>query len=32
VNANFLTDNRAYDSVSGTAVLFGTPVTVEPAR
>jgi hypothetical protein len=32
VNTNFLTDNRAYDKVSGSAVLFGTPVTVEPAR
>lgn len=32
VNTNFLTDNQAYDSASGTAVLFGTPVTVEPAR
>jgi len=31
VNTNFLTDNRAYDVASGTAVLFGTPVTVEPA-
>jgi anaerobic selenocysteine-containing dehydrogenase len=31
VNANALTDNRAYDVASGTAVLFGTPVTVEPA-
>jgi len=29
VNANALTDDRAYDTVSGTAVLFGTPVTVE---
>ena len=29
VNANALTDNRAYDVASGTAVLFGTPVTVE---
>jgi anaerobic selenocysteine-containing dehydrogenase len=32
VNTNFLTDNQAYDTVSGTAVLFGTPVTVEPAH
>jgi anaerobic selenocysteine-containing dehydrogenase len=32
VNNNFLTDNQAYDTVSGTAVLFGTPVIVEPAR
>jgi anaerobic selenocysteine-containing dehydrogenase len=31
VNTNFLTDNQAYDTASGTAVLFGTPVTVEPA-
>ncbi len=31
VNTNVLTDNRAYDEASGTAVLFGTPVTVEPA-
>jgi anaerobic selenocysteine-containing dehydrogenase len=31
VNANTLTDDRAYDRASGTAVLFGTPVTVEPA-
>ncbi len=31
VNTNFLTDNRAYDTASGTAVLFGTPVRVEPA-
>jgi hypothetical protein len=31
VNANVLTDNGAYDAASGTAVLFGTPVTVEPA-
>jgi len=30
VNANALTDNQAYDAASGTAVLFGTPVTVEP--
>jgi anaerobic selenocysteine-containing dehydrogenase len=30
VNANLLTDNRAYDTASGTAVLFGTPVTIEP--
>jgi anaerobic selenocysteine-containing dehydrogenase len=29
VNTNILTDNRAYDAASGTAVLFGTPVTVE---
>jgi len=32
VNTNLLTDDRAYDVASGTAVLFGTPVTVEPAR
>jgi anaerobic selenocysteine-containing dehydrogenase len=31
VNTNLLTDNQAYDSASGTAVLFGTPVTVAPA-
>jgi len=31
VNTNLLTDNRAYDAASGTAVLFGTPVEVEPA-
>src|SRR5262249_24271927 len=31
VNTNTLTDNQAYDAASGTAVLFGTPVTVEPA-
>lgn len=30
VNANRLTDNQAYDAASGTAVLFGTPVSVEP--
>jgi anaerobic selenocysteine-containing dehydrogenase len=30
VNTNALTDNQAYDAASGTAVLFGTPVTVEP--
>jgi anaerobic selenocysteine-containing dehydrogenase len=30
VNTNLLTDNQAYDIASGTAVLFGTPVTVEP--
>ncbi len=29
VNANVLTDDRAYDEASGTAVLFGTPVTLE---
>lgn len=29
VNANALTDDRAYDKASGTAVLFGTPVTIE---
>jgi anaerobic selenocysteine-containing dehydrogenase len=32
VNTNALTDNQAYDAASGTAVLFGTPVTVEPLR
>ena len=31
VNTNVLTDNSAYDEASGTAVLFGTPVTIEPA-
>jgi anaerobic selenocysteine-containing dehydrogenase len=31
VNANVLTDDRAYDVASGTAVLFGTPVRVEVA-
>ncbi len=31
VNANRLTDDRAFDVASGTAVLFGTPVRVEPA-
>ena len=30
VNTNALTDDRAYDTASGTAVLFGTPVSVEP--
>jgi anaerobic selenocysteine-containing dehydrogenase len=30
VNTNALTDDRAYDVASGTAVLFGTPVAVEP--
>jgi anaerobic selenocysteine-containing dehydrogenase len=30
VNANVLTDDRAYDAASGTAVLFGTPVEVAP--
>ena len=30
VNTNVLTDDRAYDQASGTAVLFGTPVTIEP--
>ena len=29
VNTNMLTDDRAYDEARGTAVLFGTPVTVE---
>jgi anaerobic selenocysteine-containing dehydrogenase len=29
VNTNVLTDDQAYDQASGTAVLFGTPVTVE---
>lgn len=29
VNTNALTDNQAYDRASGTAVLFGTPVTLE---
>jgi len=31
VNTNVLTDDQAYDVASGTAVLFGTPVSVEPA-
>ena len=31
VNTNRLTDDQAYDEASGTAVLFGTPVRVEPA-
>jgi anaerobic selenocysteine-containing dehydrogenase len=31
VNTNVLTDNQAYDTASGTAVLFGTPVSIEPA-
>ncbi|MGO9452189.1 MAG: molybdopterin-dependent oxidoreductase [Candidatus Binataceae bacterium] len=31
VNINALTNNRTYDEASGTAVLVGTPVTVEPA-
>jgi anaerobic selenocysteine-containing dehydrogenase len=31
VNTNALTDNGAYDRASGTAVLFGTPVTLQPA-
>jgi len=31
VNANILTDDRLYDEASGTAVLFGTAVTVEHA-
>ena len=30
VNTNQLTDDQAYDVASGTAVLFGTPVRVEP--
>jgi anaerobic selenocysteine-containing dehydrogenase len=29
-NINALTDDRAYDQASGSAVLFGTPVIVEP--
>jgi len=32
VNTNILTDNTAYDTASGTAVLFGTPVEVESAQ
>jgi anaerobic selenocysteine-containing dehydrogenase len=32
VNTNVLTDDQAYDAASGTAVLFGTPVQVEPAE
>lgn len=31
INANILSDDRAYDSASGTAVLFGTPVEIRPA-
>ena len=31
VNTNVLTDDQAYDEASGTAVLFGTPVPIEPA-
>lgn len=31
VNTNILTDDQAYDVASGTAVLFGTPVTVTAA-
>lgn len=31
VNTNVLTDDEAYDTASGTAILFGTPVTVAPA-
>ena len=31
MNTNVLTDNQAYDGASGTAVLFGTPVTLERA-
>ena len=31
VNTNALTDDQAYDRASGTAVLFGTPVMIEPA-
>jgi anaerobic selenocysteine-containing dehydrogenase len=30
VNLNFLTDNAAYDEASGTAVLSGTRITIEP--
>jgi anaerobic selenocysteine-containing dehydrogenase len=30
VNTNALTDDQAYDHASGAAVLFGTPVTIEP--
>jgi anaerobic selenocysteine-containing dehydrogenase len=30
VNTNVLTDDEAYDTASGTAILFGTPVTVAP--
>jgi len=29
VNANVLSDNMAYDTASGTSILFGTPVTIE---
>jgi len=31
VNMNALTDNQVYDEASGTSVLVGIPVTVEPA-
>ncbi len=31
VNTNTLTDDKAYDEASGTAVLFGTPVSIGPA-
>ena len=31
MNTNMLTDDQLYDAASGTAVLFGTPVRVEPA-
>ena len=31
MNTNVLTDDQAYDVASGTAVLFGTPVRVEPS-
>jgi anaerobic selenocysteine-containing dehydrogenase len=30
VNTNILTDDEAYDAASGTAVLFGTAVSIEP--
>ncbi len=32
VNTNLLTDDQLYDTASGTAVLFGTPVEIEPAE
>lgn len=32
VNTNVLTDDRAYDVASGTAVRFGTPVRLEPVQ
>ncbi len=31
INSNVLTDDQAYDVASGAAILFGTPVQIEPA-